>query len=196
MKCILIEPSSTELDEGYHHRRQMCPDRSRATVSGVALPDLFAVGKPCMENVTALELTPPYLVFVGDTLDPMFAKTGFGIVDWRRELCLGQYRLSNAAVDLGLPDLTPAAAVASGAKTMVVGVANVGGFYPPTWTDALLEAAHAGLDIVAGMHSPGWSNCRGSPMRPSRPAPGSSMPGSLPRGCRSAPAGSAPDVVC
>jgi uncharacterized NAD-dependent epimerase/dehydratase family protein len=106
-----------------------------------------------MESVTALELTPPYLVFVGDTLDPMFAKTGFGIVDWRRELCLGQYRLSNAAVDLGLPDLTPAAAVASGAKTMVVGVANVGGFYPPTWTDALLEAAHAGLDIVAGMHS-------------------------------------------
>jgi uncharacterized NAD-dependent epimerase/dehydratase family protein len=106
-----------------------------------------------MQQVTAIELNPPYLVFIGDVPSPTFAKTGFGIVHWRRELCLGQYRLPGTGVDLGLPDLTPSRAAADGARSMVVGVANVGGFYPATWTGALLEAARAGLDIVAGMHT-------------------------------------------
>ncbi len=106
-----------------------------------------------MQQVTAIELNPPYLIFIGDIPSPAFAKTGFGIVHWRRELCLGQYRLPGAGVDLGLPDLTPSRAAAAGARSMVVGVANVGGFYPASWTDALLEAARAGLDIVAGMHT-------------------------------------------
>jgi uncharacterized NAD-dependent epimerase/dehydratase family protein len=106
-----------------------------------------------MQQITAIELNPPYLIFIGDIPSPTFAKTGFGIFHWRRELCLGQYRLPGAGVDLGLPDLTPSRAAAAGARSMVVGVANVGGFYPASWTDALLEAARAGLDIVAGMHT-------------------------------------------
>jgi uncharacterized NAD-dependent epimerase/dehydratase family protein len=106
-----------------------------------------------MQQVTAIELNPPYLVFVGDVPNPTFAKTGFGLVHWRRELCLGQHRLPGAGVDLGLPDLTPSQAAAAGARSMVVGVANVGGYYPATWTHALLEAARAGLDIVGGMHT-------------------------------------------
>jgi D-glutamate N-acetyltransferase len=106
-----------------------------------------------MQQVTAIELNPPYLVFIGDVPDATFAKTGFGLVHWRRELCLGQYRLPGARVDLGLPDLTPSRAAVAGARSLVVGVANVGGFYAPTWIDALLEAACAGLDIVAGMHT-------------------------------------------
>ena len=106
-----------------------------------------------MQQVTAIELNPPYLIFIGDIPSSAFAKTGFGIVHWRRELCLGQYRLPGAGVDLGLPDLTPSRAAAAGARSMVVGVANVGGFYPASWTDALLEAARAGLNIVAGMHT-------------------------------------------
>jgi uncharacterized NAD-dependent epimerase/dehydratase family protein len=106
-----------------------------------------------MQAVTAIELKPPYLVFVGDISSPIYAKTGLGVVHWRRELCLGQHRIGEKGIDLGLPDLAPSEAVARGAKTMVVGVANVGGFYPETWLDALLEAARAGLDIVAGMHS-------------------------------------------
>ena len=113
---------------------------------------MTAVGAS-MQQVTAIELNPPYLIFIGDIPSPAFAKTGFGIVHWRRELCLGQYRLPGAGVDLGLPDLTPSRAAAAGARSMVVGVANVGGFYPASWTDALLEAARAGLDIVAGMHT-------------------------------------------
>jgi len=36
---------------------------------------------------------------------------------------------------------------------MVIGVANAGGFIPPTWIDALVEALEAGLDLVGGMHA-------------------------------------------
>ena len=48
-----------------------------------------------------IEIEPPYLVFVGDTEDTLLAKTGFGIVHWRREQCLGQFRFDDAGVDLG-----------------------------------------------------------------------------------------------
>ena len=35
---------------------------------------------------------------------------------------------------------------------MVIGVANAGGYIPPTWFGALLEALEAGLDLISGMH--------------------------------------------
>ena len=104
-------------------------------------------------NMSPVEIRPPYLVFVGDTDDPLLAKTGFGIVDWRREQCIGQHRFSDMAVDLGLPDRTIEWAASEGARSMIVGVANIGGFYPESWRQALVEAASAGLDVVAGMHS-------------------------------------------
>ena len=100
-----------------------------------------------------MDIAPPYLVFVGDNDDRLLAKTGLGIVQWRSELCLGQYRFDETGVDLGLPDMTIEKAVREGVRSLIVGVANVGGFYPESWRDALVEAAHAGLDVVAGMHS-------------------------------------------
>jgi uncharacterized NAD-dependent epimerase/dehydratase family protein len=102
---------------------------------------------------TTLDIAPPYLIFVGDAEDELFAKTGFGIVQWRPELCLAQYRLTTTRVDLGLRDVTPAEAVSEGARSMIVGVANVGGSFPDTWMNALHEAVEAGLDVVAGMHT-------------------------------------------
>ena len=38
-------------------------------------------------------------------------------------------------------------------NAMVIGVANAGGFIPPAWLDALVEAMEAGLDIISGMHA-------------------------------------------
>ena len=52
-----------------------------------------------------------------------------------------------ATVTTGLPFLTPAQAHAAGAQAMVIGVANAGGFIPPAWLDALVEAMEAGLDL-------------------------------------------------
>jgi uncharacterized NAD-dependent epimerase/dehydratase family protein len=100
-----------------------------------------------------MQIPQPYLVFVGDAPDALSAKTGFGLVDWRRDACLGQWRFAGSTVDLGLPDMRPAQAVAAGARTLVVGVAPFGGAIAPAWVDAIVEALRAGMNIASGMHS-------------------------------------------
>ena len=100
-----------------------------------------------------LALPQPYLLFLGDTVEAGFAKTAFGLRDWAPDLCVGQFALPGAQVSLGLPDLRPAEAVDRGARALVIGVANSGGFIADAWVPALVEALEAGLDIVSGMHS-------------------------------------------
>ena len=101
----------------------------------------------------SIELREPCLLFVGDETRPTYAKTGRGIVDWRRDKCRGQLRLSGDAVDLGLADMTVAEAVAAGVKSLIVGTALVGGGIPDAWLNSLCEAARSGLDVVAGLHT-------------------------------------------
>lgn len=104
--------------------------------------------------MTQLESLPrPYLLFLGDTVEPGYAKTAFGLRDWARDQCIGEYASEGATVTTGLPFLTPAQAHASGARGLVIGVANSGGFIPDDWLPALLEALQAGLDIISGMHT-------------------------------------------
>lgn len=100
-----------------------------------------------------IDIKSPYLIFVGDEAEKTHVKTGLGLAHWRPELCTGQYRLSGSGVDLGLPEMTPAEASAAGAKTMIWGVAGVGGTIPEHWVATLFEAVDAGLDICAGTHS-------------------------------------------
>jgi uncharacterized NAD-dependent epimerase/dehydratase family protein len=50
--------------------------------------------------------------------------------------------------------MTPAAAAAAGARSLVIGVANVGGVIHEEWLAVLVQALEAGLHIVSGMHSP------------------------------------------
>ena len=99
-----------------------------------------------------IEIQRPCLLFLGDVQDELSAKTAFGIRDWRREDCVGQFRLPACRVDLGLPDLEPVAARARGARTMIIGVANSGGYIAESWVAALVAAVAAGLDLAAGMH--------------------------------------------
>lgn len=100
-----------------------------------------------------LALPQPYLLFLGDTVEAGFAKTAFGLRDWAPELCVGEFALSGAQITLGLPKLRPADAVDRGARALVIGVANSGGFIAESWVPALVEALEAGLDIVSGMHA-------------------------------------------
>lgn len=99
------------------------------------------------------ELPSPYLLFLGDVVEPGYAKTAFGLRDWAGERCVGEYALPGARVSTGLARLTPRDAVASGARGLVIGIANAGGVIPSIWVPALLEALEAGLDIVSGMHA-------------------------------------------
>ncbi len=100
-----------------------------------------------------LEIPQPYLVFLGDLTVAPFAKTAFGLRDWARERCVGEYALPAATVSTGLPRLAPAEARARGARSMVIGAATVGGEITAAWQPALEEALEAGLDLVSGMHT-------------------------------------------
>jgi uncharacterized NAD-dependent epimerase/dehydratase family protein len=100
-----------------------------------------------------VHLPQPYLLFLGDTVEAGFAKTAFGLRDWSRDLCVGEFALPAATVTLGLPKLTPAEAADRGARALVIGVANSGGFIAESWVPALVEALEAGLDIISGMHA-------------------------------------------
>lgn len=99
------------------------------------------------------QLPQPYLLFLGDTVEAGFAKTAFGLRDWAPELCVGEYALPEAEISLGLPRLSLAEAADQGARALVIGVANSGGFIAPAWVPALVEALESGLDIVSGMHA-------------------------------------------
>lgn len=99
-----------------------------------------------------MEIARPYLLFLGDVPDMLAAKTALGIVDWRPDWCIGQFRLPGCKADAKRPDMTIAEASAKGAKTMIVGVANAGGVLPEHWITSIVEALDAGLDIATGLH--------------------------------------------
>ncbi|MEM8570307.1 MAG: N-acetyltransferase DgcN [Pseudomonadota bacterium] len=95
----------------------------------------------------------PYLLFLGDAQDKLAAKVAQGIRDWRPEASVGQYRMEGCKADMGLPDMTIEEAVAAGAKTMVIGVANRGGVISQAWLSVLEEALLHGLDLASGLHN-------------------------------------------
>jgi uncharacterized NAD-dependent epimerase/dehydratase family protein len=103
--------------------------------------------------MSILTLPQPYLLFLGDAVDERDAKTAMGLRDWAGDRCVGEFALPTATITTGLPRLTPAAARARGAQSLVIGVAPAGGMVQPSWIPALLEALRAGLDLVSGMHT-------------------------------------------
>ena len=105
------------------------------------------------QTATTVDVPSPYLLFLGDTTEVPYAKTALGLRDWAPEKCVGEYALPSATVSTGLPPLKPAEAAARGARSLVIGVANIGGTLNAQWMPALLEALEAGLDIVSGMHT-------------------------------------------
>jgi uncharacterized NAD-dependent epimerase/dehydratase family protein len=100
-----------------------------------------------------LSLRTPYLLYLGGARHFTDAKTACGLRDWCPDKVLGEWALPDATVTLGLPRLTPAHAGESGAGSLVIGVASVGGTLPDAWLPDLLAAIAAGLDLVSGMHT-------------------------------------------
>ncbi len=94
----------------------------------------------------------PYLLFLGDAPDRLAAKVAIGINEWRPEFAVGQYRLDGCNADLHIEDISIAEAIAKGAKTLVIGVANRGGVISERWKPHLLEALNAGMDLASGLH--------------------------------------------
>jgi uncharacterized NAD-dependent epimerase/dehydratase family protein len=105
-----------------------------------------------LRDAQAPVLPQPYLLFLGDTTEPGYAKTAFGLRDWAGDRVVGEWSCG-ATVTTGLPFLTPKEARARGARGLVIGVANTGGILYENWIPSLVEALVAGLDIVSGMHT-------------------------------------------
>ena len=99
-----------------------------------------------------MRLKAPYLIFFGEEKDLAYAKTGQGIVHWRPELVAGQLRFPGSQVDMGVPDMTVDEAVSQGVRSLIIGVAPIGGIIPDNWWDVIADAASKGLDIVNGLH--------------------------------------------
>jgi len=100
-----------------------------------------------------MNIQTPYLLFLGDAADTLAAKVGQGICDWRPDSAIGQLRMQGCDADLHLPDMSIAQALAAGAKTLVVGVANRGGVISDGWVEILRDALAQGMDIAAGLHN-------------------------------------------
>lgn len=99
-----------------------------------------------------LDLPRPYLLFLGDTPERGYAKTAIGLRDWASDHCIGECGLPGG-ITINLPRYTPRDAKAAGARSLVIGVANPGGFIPDSWLPVLVEALEAGLDLVSGLHA-------------------------------------------
>jgi len=99
-----------------------------------------------------MEIARPYLLFLGDVPDALAAKTAVGIVDWRKDWCIGQIRLPGCAADTGLTDMSISEGASAGAKTLVIGAVNAGGRLPDHWITSIVEALDSGLDIASGLH--------------------------------------------
>lgn len=99
-----------------------------------------------------MSIANPYLMFLGDAADQLAAKTANGVAKWRPEWCLGQLRFEGCKADIGLPDMSLEEGAAAGAKTLVVGVVNQGGYLPESWIASLETALDLGMDIASGLH--------------------------------------------
>jgi uncharacterized NAD-dependent epimerase/dehydratase family protein len=100
-----------------------------------------------------MTIAAPYLLFLGDAPDMLAAKVALGVKQWRPENCVGQLRMDGCNADAGVPDMTIEEAVAKGARTLMVGVANRGGVIAPSWVDVLKQGLEAGMDLAAGLHN-------------------------------------------
>ena len=98
-------------------------------------------------------LRKPYLLYLGDAVLKSDCKTAFGLRDWCRADVLGEWSHPQGRITLGLPRMSPPEAAASGAGSIVIGVAPTGGQLPEHWQDDLEAALEAGLDVVSGLHT-------------------------------------------
>jgi len=94
----------------------------------------------------------PYLLYLGAAPDALAIKTARGVAHFRPEKCIGERRTKQDAPSLGLPQLNYDEAVAKGARTMLIGVANRGGVMSVQDEVEALAALEAGLDVASGLH--------------------------------------------
>ena len=100
-----------------------------------------------------MAIAKPYLLFVAGATSRTDAKTAIGVAHWRPDDCVGELAYPEATATTGLERIDLEEGVRRGAKTLVLGVANAGGFIEARWIETFERALDAGLDIASGMHA-------------------------------------------
>ncbi|MBM7406251.1 MULTISPECIES: N-acetyltransferase DgcN [Sphingomonas] len=95
----------------------------------------------------------PYLLYLGHSNDEVGIKTSRGLAVFRPDDCVGEFRHDDCALTLGLSRMTLEQAVAAGAKTLVLGIANAGGKLGDDLVADAIAAIAAGLDVASGLHN-------------------------------------------
>jgi uncharacterized NAD-dependent epimerase/dehydratase family protein len=122
------------------------------TRNALTSADGFTASPAVPVRRSEFELPQPYLLFLGAPADAAFAKTAFGLADWARERCVGEFACDGTKTTVGLPRMIPAEARAAGARSVVIGVASIGGAVARNWIGPLVACLEAGLDLVSGTH--------------------------------------------
>lgn len=94
----------------------------------------------------------PFLLYLGHSADPLGIKTSRGVAMFRPEDCVGEFRHDDCPQTLGLPRLDMAAAVAAGARTLILGIAGAGGKLGADLVEDAAAALDAGLNVASGLH--------------------------------------------
>jgi uncharacterized NAD-dependent epimerase/dehydratase family protein len=97
-------------------------------------------------------IATPYLLYLGHSNDEIGIKTSRGLAVFRPEICVGEFRHDDCKLTLDLPRMNFEEAVAVGAKTLVLGIANAGGKLGEDLIADAAAALEAGLDIASGLH--------------------------------------------
>ncbi|MGN3972966.1 N-acetyltransferase DgcN [Tsuneonella sp. SYSU-LHT278] len=94
----------------------------------------------------------PFLLYLGHATDPVGIKTSRGLAAFRGSDCVGEFRHDDCPLTVGLPRMAMAQAVAAGARTLVLGIANPGGIMEPALIADARSALEAGLNVASGLH--------------------------------------------
>jgi uncharacterized NAD-dependent epimerase/dehydratase family protein len=97
-------------------------------------------------------IASPYLLYLGSSNDEVGIKTSRGLAVFRPEDCVGEFRHDDCELTLGLQRMGFAEAVAAGARTLVLGIANAGGTLGAQLVADAIAAVEAGLDVASGLH--------------------------------------------
>ncbi|MBB5708060.1 N-acetyltransferase DgcN [Sphingopyxis panaciterrulae] len=97
-------------------------------------------------------IAAPYLLYLGNVNDEVGIKTSRGLAVFRPDECVGEFRHDGCELTLGLPRMGFAEAVAAGARTLVLGIANAGGKLGAELVADAQTAIEAGLDVASGLH--------------------------------------------
>src|SRR5690606_9113680 len=93
-----------------------------------------------------------FLLYLGNAPDELSAKTARGLVQFRPEWCVGQWRGPECKTSVHIADMDAAQGRAAGARTMIVGVANAGGRLGKEAVADIVAALDAGLNVASGLH--------------------------------------------